>query len=392
MRRRCVIGMDGKKACEVQEETGGLICHSDADEKGASSSSDDKLSSSPRVIFQWDPVWTAASAAAEVSADSAEKHESTPFQTGARDHVRLHHRQQHQEEQHDLQEARNNNNSSSNHHTNVHEDDALSHLQVSRSLMRVQQAADHHHHCRRVWSAALLQRCHLQPSGVSSWRRSSNRVVSMRGAAAASARGVAGDTSSQPAAIRIESSNMATTTTTSTAANAPILSSSQTDRGGGSGVGSGVGSGRRQSRRLRCSRRRSSSLDCGLQQLQQHSVQLQDGSVGDDDRALALCSYLQALRGTAAEASLLQACLNAVEILPAEDVGRSGGDGEGDADPDPDPCSICLEPISSSCQRAARLRCSHRFHATCIRRWLASSNSSACPLCKGCVLHAAGTR
>ena len=42
-------------------------------------------------------------------------------------------------------------------------------------------------------------------------------------------------------------------------------------------------------------------------------------------------------------------------------------------------CAICHEAIDGSLKR---LKCKHKFHAKCIKKWYESSNSKKCPLCQ----------
>ncbi|EOD19239.1 hypothetical protein EMIHUDRAFT_60581, partial [Emiliania huxleyi CCMP1516] len=50
-----------------------------------------------------------------------------------------------------------------------------------------------------------------------------------------------------------------------------------------------------------------------------------------------------------------------------------------------DLCAICLEELVVG-DAAAGLPCSHSFHETCIRKWLATQRGShrrmTCPVCK----------
>ena len=47
----------------------------------------------------------------------------------------------------------------------------------------------------------------------------------------------------------------------------------------------------------------------------------------------------------------------------------------------PDTCCICLDEMSLD-QPVRMLRCAHRMHGPCLKRWLIGKSSTVCPLCK----------
>ncbi|CAL1127543.1 unnamed protein product [Cladocopium goreaui] len=51
----------------------------------------------------------------------------------------------------------------------------------------------------------------------------------------------------------------------------------------------------------------------------------------------------------------------------------------GEASDSPDGCPVCLDDLG---QEVLRLPCGHRFHRSCISKWLAGPVSPTCPSCK----------
>lgn len=46
-----------------------------------------------------------------------------------------------------------------------------------------------------------------------------------------------------------------------------------------------------------------------------------------------------------------------------------------------EPCCICLENMGLGA-RVSMLRCGHRMHGPCLRRWFLGKATAVCPLCK----------
>eukprot|EP00291_Cryptomonas_curvata_P006906 CAMPEP_0172179456 /NCGR_PEP_ID=MMETSP1050-20130122/16630_1 /TAXON_ID=233186 /ORGANISM="Cryptomonas curvata, Strain CCAP979/52" /LENGTH=212 /DNA_ID=CAMNT_0012852345 /DNA_START=80 /DNA_END=714 /DNA_ORIENTATION=- len=61
------------------------------------------------------------------------------------------------------------------------------------------------------------------------------------------------------------------------------------------------------------------------------------------------------------------------------DVCSSGASASAEAEED-QICAICRDPLPVAGEDLLRLPCSHRFHAACLRPWLARSNT--CPTCR----------
>ena len=56
-----------------------------------------------------------------------------------------------------------------------------------------------------------------------------------------------------------------------------------------------------------------------------------------------------------------------------------------------EPCCICLDELELEAP-VVMLRCMHRMHGPCLKKWLLGKSSTVCPLCKGVSRAAAGSR